>query len=202
MAWPPQTHQDVQDEVTPLVGSTETGRAVLKAVDAAAARTATGAAAASHTHPASAVTSGVLATARLGSGTPAAGTYVDGATGAWTALPAGGGTTDPEVVRDTIATALNVTAPLTETVDDAADTITLGVGAATTSATGVVELATTTEATTGTDTARAVTPAGVKAVADTKVTAATTNAKLWIGTQAAYDAIGSKDATTAYVVIP
>lgn len=40
--------------------------------------------------------------------------------------------------------------------------------AATESATGVVELATTSEATTGTDTTRAVTPAGVKAVADTK----------------------------------
>ncbi|TXH10487.1 MAG: hypothetical protein E6R04_05285 [Spirochaetes bacterium] len=40
--------------------------------------------------------------------------------------------------------------------------------AATETATGMVELATTTEATTGTDTVRAVTPAGVKAVADTK----------------------------------
>lgn len=40
--------------------------------------------------------------------------------------------------------------------------------AATTSAAGLVELATTTEATTGTDTTRAVTPAGLKAVADTK----------------------------------
>lgn len=40
--------------------------------------------------------------------------------------------------------------------------------AATETATGMVELATTTEATTGTDTTRAVTPAGLKAVADTK----------------------------------
>jgi len=40
--------------------------------------------------------------------------------------------------------------------------------AATESASGVVELATTTEATTGTDTVRAVTPAGLKIVADTK----------------------------------
>lgn len=39
---------------------------------------------------------------------------------------------------------------------------------ATTTAKGIVELATTAETTTGTDTARAVTPAGVKAVADTK----------------------------------
>lgn len=40
--------------------------------------------------------------------------------------------------------------------------------AATETATGMVELATTAEATTGTDTTRAVTPAGLKAVADTK----------------------------------
>lgn len=39
---------------------------------------------------------------------------------------------------------------------------------ATTSATGLVELATTAETTTGTDSTRAVTPAGLKAVADTK----------------------------------
>lgn len=44
--------------------------------------------------------------------------------------------------------------------------------AATETATGVVELATTTEATTGTDTARAVTAAGVKAVVDAHVAAA------------------------------
>jgi hypothetical protein len=46
-----------------------------------------------HTHPAADIVSGVLATVRLGSGTPAAGTYVDGGTGAWTTLPAGGGGT-------------------------------------------------------------------------------------------------------------
>ena len=50
-----------------------------------------GKAAVSHTHSASDITSGVLATARIGSGTPAAGKYVDGATGAWTTLPSGGG---------------------------------------------------------------------------------------------------------------
>ncbi len=49
-----------------------------------------GKAAASHTHPASDVASGVLAPARLGSGTPGAGKYVDGGTGAWTDLPSGG----------------------------------------------------------------------------------------------------------------
>jgi hypothetical protein len=43
-----------------------------------------------HVHPASDVTSGTLAVARIGSGTAAAGKYVDGGTGAWTTLPAGG----------------------------------------------------------------------------------------------------------------
>lgn len=37
------------------------------------------------------VTSGVFGVARLGTGTPAAGKYVDGGTGAWTDLPASGG---------------------------------------------------------------------------------------------------------------
>ena len=43
-----------------------------------------------HTHPASDIPSGVFAPARLGSGTPGAGKYVDGGTGAWTDLPSGG----------------------------------------------------------------------------------------------------------------
>ncbi len=71
---------------------------------------------------------------------------------------------------------------------------------ATTTAKGIVELATNVETTTGTDTVRAVTPAGVKAVADTKVTAVTAGVQLWTGTQAAYDAIGTKNAATVYVV--
>ena len=37
------------------------------------------------------VTSGTLAVAQIGTGTPAAGKYVDGGTGAWTDLPSGGG---------------------------------------------------------------------------------------------------------------
>lgn len=48
-------------------------------------------------------TGGVLATGRLGSGTPAAATYVDGATGAWTALPAG--LADGSVTEVKVATA-------------------------------------------------------------------------------------------------
>jgi hypothetical protein len=44
-----------------------------------------------HQHPAGDINSGVLAVGRLGSGSPAAGMYVDGGTGAWTVLPEGGG---------------------------------------------------------------------------------------------------------------
>lgn len=81
----------------------------------------------------------------------------------------GGGSTDPEVVRDTIAAALVAgSARVTVTPNDTADTITVDVPAASTTVVGAVELATTTEATTGTDTTRAVTAAGVAAVADLK----------------------------------
>lgn len=72
----------------------------------------------------------------------------------------------------TIVTSLGGKAPLVHT--HAAGDIVSGVIAparlpsATDAAAGIVELATTAEATTGTDTARAVTPAGVKAVADGK----------------------------------
>jgi len=59
------------------------------------------------------------------------------------------------------------------------------VAAATEGARGTVELATTTEATTGTDTARAVTPAGLKAVADTKAATSHTHTELAQATEAA-----------------
>lgn len=68
---------------------------------------------------------------------------------------------------------ISTTAPLSGGGDLSANR-TLSVGAASDTATGVVELATSAETTTGTDTARATTPAGVKAVADTK--AATSHA--------------------------
>lgn len=58
------------------------------------------------------------------------------------------------------------------TYQDADNTLDFVVDAASESGAGVVELATTTEATTGTDTARAVTAAGVKAVVDAHVAAA------------------------------
>lgn len=96
--------------------------------------------------------------------------------------------TDAEVVRDTIGAALAGINGVTVAVNDGADTITLSitglsiaqttglqaaldalvVADATDTTKGKVELATTAETQTGTDTVRAVTPAGVKAVADLK----------------------------------
>lgn len=96
---------DYQPTVENISNATTVGRNVLKAADAAAARTAIGA-----------------GTSDLVIGT--------------TANTAKAGNYSPPTASDTQA--------------------------------GIVELATVTEATTGTDTARAVTPAGLKAVADTK----------------------------------
>ena len=62
--------------------------------------------------------------------------------------------------------------------------------AASATAQGIVELATVAETTTGTDTARAVTPAGVKAVADTKAAASHTHGVTDL------TATGTRDATT------
>jgi hypothetical protein len=67
-----------------------------------------------------------------------------------------------------LARTISTTPPLTGGGDLSANR-TLAVSAATDAASGVVELATSAETTTGTDATRATTPAGVKAVADTKV---------------------------------
>lgn len=72
-----------------------------------------------------------------------------------------------------IATALGTKLAISSNLSDVASAATAFANikqAATESATGVVELATTAEAATGTDTERAVTPAGLKAVGDTKET--------------------------------
>lgn len=75
--------------------------------------------------------------------------------------------------------------------------------AATETVKGVVELATVAEATTGTDTTRAVTAAGVKAVADTKVGSSDASVLDIVNlTQAEYDALSPPVATTLYVVTP
>ncbi len=80
------------------------------------------------------------------------------------AVGGGGGATDPEIVRDTIAAALLAgSARITITINDAGDTITLDVPAASATVVGAVELATSAETITGSDSGRAVTPAGLAA---------------------------------------
>lgn len=83
------------------------------------------------------------------------------------AVVAAGSYTD-EQAQDAVGTILTDTPTVNFTYDDVANTITAVVPTATDLAAGVVELATSAETTTGTDTTRATTPAGVKAVADTK----------------------------------
>lgn len=74
---------------TQIIDTTAVGRAVMTAADAAAARTAIGAAATSHTHAASDITSGIIGTARLATGTADSTTYLRGDQ-TWQTIAAGG----------------------------------------------------------------------------------------------------------------
>lgn len=74
---------------TQIIDTTTVGRAVMTAADAAAARTAVDAAATSHTHAASDITSGIIGTARLATGTADSTTYLRGDQ-TWQAIAAGG----------------------------------------------------------------------------------------------------------------
>lgn len=88
-----------------MVAADMATQAELDAVSASKANTV-------HTHAAADITSGSFAVARLGTGTPASGKYVDGATGAWTTLPSGGG----GVVLETVNAGGSLGVSRTETV--------------------------------------------------------------------------------------
>jgi hypothetical protein len=62
---------------------------------------------------------------QIGTGTPAAGTYVDGATGAWTAIPSGG-----SVAWGDLTGTLSAQTDLQDALDDKANTADLGTAAA------------------------------------------------------------------------
>lgn len=76
--------QPLDSDLTAIaaLATTSWGRALLTLADAAAARAVLDAAATGHVHDASAITTGVVAAARLGSGTASVGTFLTGA-GTW-----------------------------------------------------------------------------------------------------------------------
>jgi hypothetical protein len=123
----------------------------------------------------------------------------------------GGGTTGPISYNDltdkpvlvTSYTQLTNKPTIPTSYNDLTDKPTIPVvNTASTTVSGVVELATTAETTAGTDTVRAVTPAGLKSVADTKVGTDGTVLSVVKLTQAAYTALGaSVSATTLYVIV-
>lgn len=73
------------------------------------------------------------------------------------------------------------------------------VRSATEGQTGIVELATAVETTTGTDTTRAVHPAGLASALANRPSSSTVTV-IWTGTQTAYDAITTKDPETLYFI--
>ena len=90
-----QTGTVVLDKDDLGLGNVDNTSDANKPVSTATSTALAGKASSSHNHAASEITSGTLAVTRIGSGTAAAGKYVDGGTGAWTTLPEGGkGATD------------------------------------------------------------------------------------------------------------
>lgn len=162
-------YQPLDSDLTAIaaLSTTAYGRALLALADAAAGRTALGL--------------GSLATlSTVSSSEITDGTIVNGDISASAAIALSKLATDPlaranhtgtqaastisdfaETARDTIGTALTEGEGIDITVNDGADTITIAAEDASDTNKGVVELATTAETTTGTDTARVLTPDGL-----------------------------------------
>lgn len=153
--------------VDELTDATAVGKAVVKAVDAAAARTAIGAG------TSSLALGTTSTTAKAGDYQPTAANISDSTATGRSVLTAA----SAAAARTAIGAGTSSLAVGTTSTDAKAGnwlpawTDLQGIApAASATASGLVELATSAETTTGTDTVRAVTPAGVKAVADTKAT--------------------------------
>ena len=87
------------------------------------------------------------------------------------------------------------------TYNDAGGSFTLPVDPQATETTrGSLEIATQAETDSGVDNVRAVTPAKLKGALTKYVSSDTSITKLWTGTQAAYDAIATKDPATLYFI--
>lgn len=103
-----------------LATFTAAGRALVDDADAAAQRTTLGAAAASHNHAASEITSGTVDTARLGSGTANSSSYLRGDQ-TWATIAGGGDVTGPGSATDNAITRFDGTGG--KTIQDSAATV-------------------------------------------------------------------------------
>lgn len=175
--------------------STATGRSVLTALDAAAARTAIGAG----TGSSNLVIGTTVGTAKDGAYQPTAANISDASTvgrSVLTAIDAAAARTAIGAGTGTSNLTLGTTSSTAKAGDYAPPT-------ATTAVSGTVTLASSAEATTGTDALKAITPATLKTVADTKAAASHTHtaANISDSTAVGRSVLTAVDATAARTAI-